>query len=195
MKGTIMETGHELFLHELKDMLDAEQQLVKVLEENANDSSRPELEKAFRQHGKETEGHVKRLEQCFELLDEEPETAECHGVRGLAEEKKSFTEENPSEDLIDVFNVGAGIKAETYEICSYTSLIDMAREMNHRKVVQLLNQNLKEERAALRKMEMFHKKVKPEKLMPEGMEEESEGGEEERGSRSRNRSSRRKRAA
>src|SRR5690348_18041154 len=74
MKGTIMETGHELFLHELKDMLDAEQQLVKVLEENANDSSRPELEKAFRQHGKETEGHVKRLEQCFELLDEEPET-------------------------------------------------------------------------------------------------------------------------
>ncbi|MGH9573579.1 MAG: ferritin-like domain-containing protein [Candidatus Acidiferrales bacterium] len=194
MKGTTMETGHELFLYELKDMLDAEQQLVNVLEENANDSSRPELEKAFRQHGKETEGHVKRLEQCFELLDEEPETAECHGVRGLAEEKKSFIEENPSEDLIDVFNVGAGIKAETYEICSYTSLIDMARDMNHRKVVQLLNQNLKEEKAALRKMEMFHKKVKPEKMMSE--QEESEGGEqEERGSRSRRRGSRRKRAA
>ncbi len=191
-----METGHELFLHELKDMLDAENQLVKVLEENAGDSSRPELEKAFREHAKETEGHVKRLEQCFELLEEEPETAECHGVRGLAEEKKSFAEENPSEDLIDVFNVGAGIKAETYEICSYTSLIDMARDMNHRKVVQLLNQNLREEKAALRKMEMFSKKVKPQKMMPEGTEENEERGEEEeRGSRSRSRNSRRKRAA
>ena len=60
-----METGHELFVHGLNDMMDAEQQLVEALEENANDSSRTDLKKAFQQHRKETEGQIKRLEQCF----------------------------------------------------------------------------------------------------------------------------------
>ena len=69
-------------------MLDAEHQLVDALEENASDSSRPELKKAFEQHRKETENQVKRLGQCFELLDEQPEETECHGIRGLIEEKE-----------------------------------------------------------------------------------------------------------
>jgi ferritin-like metal-binding protein YciE len=165
MPGGHMQTGHELFVHGLNDMMDAEQQLVKALEENASDSSRADLKKAFEQHRKETEGQIKRLEQCFELLGEEQEDTECHGIRGLVAEKKAFTEEDPSEDLIDVFNVGAGIKAESYEICEYESLIDLAREMKHTKVAQLLSQNLKEEKATLKKMEAFSKKVKPAEMM------------------------------
>ena len=101
-----MQTGHELFVHGLNDMMDAERQLVQALEENANDSSRrPDLQKAFEQHRKETEGQVERLEQCFELLSEQPEETDCHGIRGLVAEKKSFTEEDPSEDLIDVYDI------------------------------------------------------------------------------------------
>src|SRR3954468_9374002 len=123
-----METGHELFVHGLNDMMDAEHQLVEALEENANDSSRADLKKAFEQHRRETEGQIQRLEQCFELLGEEPEETECHGIRGLIAEKKAFSEEDPSEVLIDVFNVGAAIKTESY-VCEYESLIDMAREM------------------------------------------------------------------
>jgi ferritin-like metal-binding protein YciE len=165
--GGHMQTGHELFVHGLNDMMDAERQLLDALEENANDSSRADLKKAFEQHRKETEGQIKRLEQCFELLGEEHEETECHGVRGLIAEKKAFTEEDPSEDLIDVFNVGAGIKAESYEICEYESLIDLAREMKHTKVAQLLSQNLKEEKATLKKMEAFSEKVKPNELMNE----------------------------
>jgi len=162
-----MRTGHEWFVHGLSDMMDAERQLVEALEENANDSSRAELKKAFEQHRKETEGQIERLQQCFELLGEEAEDTECHGIRGLIAEKKAFSEEDPSDDLIDVFNVGAAIKAESYEICEYESLIDMAREMKHTKVAQLLGQNLKEEKATLKKMEGFSDRVKPNEMMTE----------------------------
>ena len=181
-----MQTGHELFIHGLNDILDGERQLVNALEENANESSRAELKKAFEQHRKETGRQIERLEQCFELLGEEPENSECHGIRGLIAEKKAFTEEDPSDDLIDVFNVGAAIKMESYEICEYESLIDKAREMKHTKVAQLLNQNLKEEKATLRKMETFSNKVKPNQMMSE---------EEEEKASSSAKSSRRKRAA
>jgi ferritin-like metal-binding protein YciE len=88
-------------------------------------------------------------------------------------EKQAFSEEDPSEDLIDVFNVGAAIKAETYEICEYESLIDMAREMKHTKVAQLLGQNLKEEKATLKKMEVFSKKIKPNEMMNEEQEQKA----------------------
>lgn len=187
-----MQTGHEMFVHELNDMMDAERQLVDILQQNADDSSRSDLKKAFEDHRTQTEGQLERLEQCFELLGEQPEETECHGIRGLAAEKQAFTEEDPSEDLIDVFNVEAGVKAESYEICSYQSLIDMARDMKHNQVAKLLGQNLKEEQATLRKMEGFRKKVKPNQMMSK---EEEEQAEERGRSRSTRSSSRRKRAA
>jgi ferritin-like metal-binding protein YciE len=185
IKGESMETGHELFVHGLNDMMDAEKQLIQALKDFSSDSSRSYLKKAFDQHRRETERQVQRLEDCFELLGEEMEDTECHGIRGLVAEKKAFSEENPSADLIDVFNVGAAIKAESYEICEYESLIDMAREMKHTKVVLLLNQNLKEEKATLKKMEAFSEKVKPNEMM----------NEEQAAKASANGSSQRKRAA
>ena len=160
-----MQTGHEFFVHGLNDMMDAERQLVSALEELAGDSSRGDLKSAFEEHRRQTETQIERLQQCFELLGEEPQETECHGIRGLVAEKKAFAEEDPSEDLIDVFNVGAGIKAESYEICEYESLINLAREMKHTKVAQLLNQNLKEEKATLKTMEAFSKEVKPNEMM------------------------------
>jgi len=186
LKGDAMQTGHELFVHGLNDMMDAERQLIDALEELAGDSSRADLKKAFEQHRRETEGQIQRLEQCFELLGEETEETECHGIRGLIAEKKAFSEEDPSEDLIDVFNVGAAIKAESYEICEYESLIEMAREMKHTKVAQLLGQNLKEEKATLKKMEAFSERVKPNEIMNEEQEAKAAANEK---------SSRRKRAA
>jgi ferritin-like metal-binding protein YciE len=166
-----MQTGHEFFIHGMNDMFDAEQQLVNALDENANDSSRADLKRAFKQHRRETEGQIKRLEQCFKLLGEQPQSTECHGIRGLIAEKKAFADEDPSPDLIDVFNIGAAIKVENYEICEYESLVDLAREMKHKKVAQLLGQNLKEEKATLKKMEAFEKRVKPNEMGPEGREQ------------------------
>ena len=170
-----METAHELFVHEMQDMLDAENQLVEALGKQAEESSRPELKKAFESHRAQTEKQVQRLEQAFQSIGTEAEEAECAGIRGLIEEHDNFKDkEEPSPDLMDIFNVGAAEKVESYEICAYEGLIRMAKLMGHNKAAQLLGQNLKEEEATLKKMEGFSKKLKPENL---GMGEDEETGQ------------------
>jgi ferritin-like metal-binding protein YciE len=166
-----METAHELFIHELGDMVDAEKKLVEALGKQAEESSRPELKKAFESHQAQTEKQVERLQQVFQDLGEEPEETECKGIKGLIEEHDAFQEEDPSEDLLDIFNVGAAVKVERYEISAYEGLIRLAQMMKHTKAAKLLNQNLKEEQQTARKMESFEKKLKPERM---GMGEEDE---------------------
>jgi len=165
-----METAHELFIHELQDMLDAEKKLVGALAQQSLESSRPDLKKAFESHQAQTEKQVERLQQVFESIGEEPIEVECKGLRGLIEEHDSFKEEEePSDDLMDIFNVGAATKVEHYEIGAYEGLLRLATAMKHIKAVRLLNQNLKEEQQTLKKMESFAKKLKPEKMgMGEG---------------------------
>ena len=175
-----MQTAQELFLHELSDMLDAEQKLVEALGQQAEESSRPDLQKAFESHQQQTEKQVERLEQVFESLEEESEDAECKGIKGIIEEHDEFMDEQePSEDLIDIFNVGAACKVEHYEIANYSSLINLAQQLGHRKAVKLLGQNLKEEQQTLKKMEAFAKKLKPEQLMEEQGEEDESSEEME----------------
>ena len=202
-----MQTAHELFIHELNDMLDAERKLVEALGKQAEESSRPDLKKAFESHQEQTQKQVERLEECFDSIDEEPEERECKGIQGLIDEHDSFMdEEDPSEDLIDIFNVGAGTKIERYEISAYEGLIRLADLMEHKKASKLLSQNLKEEEQTLKKLESFSKKLKPEKMgmdeeeemeeMESGEGEESESGEERTPRRSSTRSKpRRGRAA
>lgn len=182
-----MQTAHELFVHELGDMLDAEKKLVEALGEQEQESSRPELKKAFAAHRAQTEKQVQRLEQAFESIQEQPEDTECKGIKGLIEEHEAFKEEDPSEDLLDIFNVGAAIKVERYEISAYEGLIRLAQDMGHRKAVQLLRQNLREEEQTAKKMLGFSKKLKPERT---GMEDEQGQRKRPRG-----RSQRRREAA
>ena len=168
-----MQTARDLFVHELQDMLDAEQKLVEALAEQQEASTNEQLEKAFASHRAQTEGQVERLREVFELIGEEPEETECKGIKGLIEEVHAFMEESPTEDLVDTFNVGAAIKVESYEINAYESLVDMADDLGFDKAKKLLNQNLKEEEQTLKKMEGFQKKIKPENL---GVAEEEEQG-------------------
>ena len=167
-----MQTAHEFFIYGLNEMLDTEQRLVEALGELESQSTRPELKKAFAVHRQQTEKHVERVQQVLEQLDETPEQRECQGIKGIIEEVHAFMEEQPSEDLINVFNIGAAAKSEAYEIQSYESLIQLATDMGHRKAVQLLKQNLREEEQALKKMQGFSKKIKPERSGMEGKEEE-----------------------
>ena len=171
-----MQTAHEFFIHGLTDILSAERQLVEALGKQAEESTRPDLKQAFESHRAQTEKQVERLEQCFEEIGEEPEETECKGIKGLIEEHDNFIEEeDPSEDLIDIFNVGAATKVERYEISEYEELIRLATLMGHKKSVKLLNQNLKEEQQTEKKMLAFSKKLKPENM---GMEDEEEENEE-----------------
>ncbi len=170
-----MQTARELFIHELTDMLDAEQKLVEALGTQAEESSRPDLQKAFQSHQQQTQKQVERLQQCFDLLDEEAEETECKGIAGIIAEHDTFAEEeDPSEDLMDIFNVGAAAKVESYEIAAYEGLINLAQQLGETKVERLLNQNLKEEQQTLKKMQGFSKKLKPQQLE----EEESESDED-----------------
>src|SRR5690242_6080510 len=168
-----IQTAHELFVHGLNEMLDCEQKLVEALGELERSSNRAELKRGFAQHREQTEEHVSRVREAIESIEAEQEEAECKGVQGLIEEVHAFMEEEPSPDIVDVFNVGAGIKSEQYEIASYEDLIRLGREMGHTKAVQLLTRNLREEEQTLRKLEGFNKKIKPERSGMEGEEEEA----------------------
>lgn len=177
-----MQSAKELFVHELTDMLDAEQKLVTALGELAEDhGDEPQLQKGFQAHQAQTEKQVERLRQIFEQIGEESEETECKGMKGLLEERNSFKEEEePAEDILSIFDVGAAIKVESYEICAYNSLIEMAKRLDLTKAIRLLNQNLKEEQQTKTKLEAISRKLKPDNL---GMEEEGEEMEEERPAR------------
>jgi len=168
-----MNTTWELFVHGLKTMLNAENKLVHALGEMAQESKTPELRQAYSQHRKQTEGHAKRLIDIMRDLGESPEQLEAAGIEGLIEEKKSFMKEHPAEDILEVFNISAGIKAERYELSAYESLINMAQELGALKSASLLKENLGEEEEALEKLKEFSGRIKPKLL---GVKGSPEGG-------------------
>src|SRR5687767_1015872 len=147
-----MQTIEELFEHELKDIYSAEHSLLAALEQMASESSDREIKKAYTQHRKETQAQIKRLEKVFKSLGRKPEAETCAGIEGLLKEKKLFMREKPSPELLEYFNIGAGQKAERYEITAYEGLIDMADKLGLKDAVEPLEQTLQEEEAALNKL-------------------------------------------
>ena len=147
-----MHTIEELFEHELKDIYGAEHSLLDALEQMAGESADREIKKAYVQHRKETQGQIKRLDRIFKTLGQKPEPETCPGVEGLIKEKKVFMREKPSGELLEFYNIGAAQKVERYEITAYENLIDMAEKLGMGDAVELLEQNLQEEEAALNKL-------------------------------------------
>jgi ferritin-like metal-binding protein YciE len=118
----------------------------------AQESADRDIKKAYTQHRKETQGQIKRIEKIFRSLGQKPEAESCPGIEGLIKEKKVFMREKPTGELLEFFNVGAAQKVERYEITSYESLIDMADKLGLTDAVELLEENLQEEEAALNKL-------------------------------------------
>lgn len=145
----------ELFVHELLDMYDAEHQLVNALEEMSDESTNEEVKQAFSEHLEVTRNQVKRLEEAISLLDQDTQKQSCQGISGLIKEKKEFSNQEPSTEITDIYNIEAGKKAEHYEIQSYESMLDLADrmpgELNDR-IPELIRENLDEERDALQKL-------------------------------------------
>ena len=144
-----MTTLDELFEHNLKDVYGAEQRLVESLDEMAGEATDREAKKLFQQHKKETQGQIKRLEKVFKTLGMKPEAQPCPGMEGLIKEKKSFSKEKPSEDILGFYNLHAAQKVERYEITSYEGLSEAAQHMGMDEAVDLLQQNLDEEERTL----------------------------------------------
>jgi ferritin-like metal-binding protein YciE len=146
------QTFHAAFLEELKDTYDAEKQLAKALPKLAKAARSPELKSAFEHHLEETKGHVERLERVFESLDEKAKGKHCPGIAGIIEEVKSAMDEDYEDPTIDALLIAGGQRAEHYEMAAYGTLIAWARVMGHTEAVQLLEQNLEEEKAADQKL-------------------------------------------
>ena len=156
-------TPRDLFLHELGDILYverglAEETLPKLIDEVSDEEFRSGLES----HLEQTRGHVANVEQVFELLGEEPQVEKCVGFEGLKKEHDQLVSES-SQALIDLVDAGAAARTEHYEIAAYESLIAMARAMGESDAVTLLDENLKEEKEALREVESAAKTLTKEK--------------------------------
>jgi ferritin-like metal-binding protein YciE len=139
----------EFFLDQLRDIYWAEKKLVKTLPKLSEAAHSEDLAAAFDSHLTETEGHVSRLEQVFSLLGEEAKAVECPALKGIAEEGEEIideTEENTAQR--DVGLIFAGQKAEHYEIATYGSLLQLAKDMGQSEIADLLGQTLAEEKAA-----------------------------------------------
>jgi ferritin-like metal-binding protein YciE len=143
----------EFLLDELKDIYWAEQKLVKTLPKLEKAATTKELKQAFSSHLKETEGHVSRLEEVFELLEEEPEAKKCDAMEGITEEGSSVIEDTEDGTATrDVALVLAGQKAEHYEIATYGGLVQLARTLGRDDIAKILAQTLEEEKNADKKL-------------------------------------------
>jgi ferritin-like metal-binding protein YciE len=134
-----MTEARELFMHELGDILYAENMLVKALPKMAKEASDAELRERLTEHLTETRGQVDRLKRSFTSLGEKPSAEQCPGIEGIIAEHDEFMQENrPSPEICDLFLTGAGARTEHYEIAAYSGLIVMARALGEREVVELL---------------------------------------------------------
>ena len=143
-----LDTLQKLFISELRDIYHAEGQLLKALPKMAEGASSEELKKAFETHLKETEEHVERLEEAFQLLGETPKGKVCHGMKGLIEEGSEILEEDGEDPVLDAGIIVAAQKVEHYEIAAYGSVRTFAELLGHDKVAELLEATLEEESAA-----------------------------------------------
>ena len=160
MASTTMSDPRELFLHELGDVLYAEQTLVKALPKLNEEASDQELAQGFADHLEETRQHVKNLKRAFEELGEPAKAEKCPGIEGIKKEHDEFVaNESPSPEVLDAFLTGAGARTEHYEIAAYEGLITMADAMGETKVSELLTENLEQEKKALTKMKTIGKRL------------------------------------
>lgn len=152
-EGGQMDTDlHELFLEQLADVYNAEQQLTKALPKVAKNAESEELRQAIEEHLEETRGHVSRLEEVAESLDENLKRKTCAAMKGLIEEADEIMKEQKGSSAPDAAIIAAAQKVEHYEIASYGTLIAWARQMNHDQAIDLLEQTLEEEKAADEKL-------------------------------------------
>lgn len=143
MKLDSLET---LLVHELKDLLSAEKQLVKALPKMAKGASSDSLRAAIEEHLEQTKGQVERLEKVFGLLDKAPRAEHCKAMEGLIEEGSDLLEEEGDPAVKDAALIGAAQRVEHYEISGYGTARSLAELLGLDKVAKLLQQTLDEER-------------------------------------------------
>ena len=137
---------NELFLDTLKDIYYAEKQILKALPKMAKAANSDELRAAFEKHHGETEGHVERLEQVFELLGKPARGKKCDAIEGIIDEGKEVMEEYADTPALDAGLLAAAQAVEHYEISRYGTLKAWAAKLGMKDAVKLLDPTLAEEK-------------------------------------------------
>lgn len=172
-----MDSLHDLYVDELKDLYNAENQLLKALPKMAKKASAQELKDAFTEHLEVTRGQIERLDQIFSELGVNPRGKKCKAMEGLIEEGKEVIEEEGNPAVLDAALIACGQRVEHYEIAGYGCVRTFANLLGYTKAAQLLQETLDEEGEADKALtELAETVINPE---AENAEEEIEEEEEE----------------
>ena len=169
-----LDTLEKLFIEELKDIYNAEKQLTRALPRMAKAAESPELEQAFTNHLRETEGQIQRLERVFKEVGQAVRGKKCKGMEGLIEEGKEMMEEDGEPEVKDAALIASAQKVEHYEIAAYGCLRAYAELLGYTEAAQLLQQNLEEEEATDKKLNQLAEGGINEQAATVGAEEEEE---------------------
>ena len=149
----------QLYIDELKDLYNAETQLVKALPKMAKASSNAQLRQAFEEHLRQTSEQVSRLEQIFDLLEEKPTGKKCLGMEGLVKEGSETMQEKYGDAVMDAAIIGAAQRVEHYEIAGYGTARAFAELLGEEEHISLIEQTLEEDKQADEKLTQLAEKI------------------------------------
>lgn len=147
-----LDSLHDLYVDELKDLYSAENQLLKALPKMAKAATAPELKAAFTEHLEVTRKQVERLDQIFEGLGVSPKGKKCKAMEGLVEEGKEVMEEEGEDEVIDAALIAAAQRVEHYEMAGYGCVRTFANLLGYEDAAALLQETLDEEGEADKKL-------------------------------------------
>ena len=169
MKITSLE---DLLIDSLRDLYNAETQLVKALPKMAKAATTDELRKGFEEHLEQTKRHVDRLEQACEHLGVRAKGKKCAAMEGLIEEGKELLDQDiEDQSILDAGLIEAAQKVEHYEIAGYGTVRAWARQLGHTEVAELLQQTLQEEKETNERLNQIAERMVNEQAAHSGQEE------------------------
>jgi ferritin-like metal-binding protein YciE len=142
----------DLFVHTLRDIYYAENQIVRALPDMIEKSHDPQLKQGFQAHLTETKNHVARLERVFQMHGKNASGVDCPAIDGIIEEANDVAGEVEDDTVLDAALIAAAQAVEHYEITRYGSLVAWAKQLGRNDCANLLQQNLDEEKAADKKL-------------------------------------------
>ena len=170
----------ELYVEHLRDLYDAENQLIKALPRMAKEATSDQLRQGIEEHLEQTRGHAERLEEIFEQLGEKAKGKKCKGMQGLIEEGKETLDEDMEEGTKDAAIIAAAQRVEHYEIYGYGTARTYANLLGQEEAAGLLEETLEEEKETDQKLTQL-----AEEINVEAVEEEEQAEEEATPSRAR----------
>jgi ferritin-like metal-binding protein YciE len=142
-----IKTMDDLFVHTLRDIYYAEKQILKNLPKMIEKATNPQLKGGFEKHLVETEGHVSRLENVFQMLGIEAKAVNCPAIDGILKEADEIAGEVDDDRVLDAALIAAAQAVEHYEMTRYGTLVAWAKELGRNDCASVLEQTLQEEKA------------------------------------------------